>query len=119
MEEVVFGGGEVVHSSLILAIRLSTGGQGGRLIGVAYADPGARVLGVAEFTDNDQLSELQVRLGGVLSLSFRPFLSPLVLFGSAGSPRVLALLLRLPCRGWQSPAHAVSLQCPHHRQEEG
>ena len=80
MEEVVFGGGEMVHSSLILAIRLGTGRQGGRLIGVAYADPSAHTLGVAEFTDNDQLSELQVWLGNELSLflfqTFSPYPSP-------------------------------------------
>ena len=45
---------------MILAVRLTNGVQGERIVGVAYADPGNHVLGVTEFTDNDQLSELQV-----------------------------------------------------------
>ena len=60
LEEVVFGGGAITQSPLILAVKLTSGVQGARLVGVAYADPAAHVLGVTEFTDNDQLSELQV-----------------------------------------------------------
>ena len=58
---MVFGGGAITHTPLTLAVRLASGGaQGGRLVGVAYADTTNHVLGVTEFTDNDQLSELQV-----------------------------------------------------------
>ena len=60
LEDVVFGGGVVTQTSLIVAVRLTTGPQGVRLVGVAYAEPANHVLGVIEFTDNDQLSELQV-----------------------------------------------------------
>ena len=60
LEEVVFGGGPITQTPLVLAVRLTSGVQGGRLVGVAYADPANYVLGVTEFTDNDQLSELQV-----------------------------------------------------------
>ena len=62
LEDVLFGGGAITHTPLTLAVRLGRQGahQGGRLVGVAYADPTNHVLGVAEFTDSDQLSELQV-----------------------------------------------------------
>ena len=60
LEEVVLGGGAMVQSPLVLAIRLATEKQGARLVGVAYADPASHFLGVAQFVDNDLLSELQV-----------------------------------------------------------
>ena len=56
----MFGEGVVTQIPLTLAVRLTNGPQGGRLVGVAYADTANHVLGVTEFTDNDQLSELQV-----------------------------------------------------------
>jgi DNA mismatch repair protein MSH2 len=62
LEEVVFGGSAITHSPMILAVRLTNGVQGERIVGVAYADPANNVLGVTEFTDNDQLSELQACL---------------------------------------------------------
>lgn len=66
LEEVLFGGGAITHTPLTLAVRLaSRGSQGGRLVGVAYADPTNHVLGVSEFTDSDQLSELQVSVGSL------------------------------------------------------
>ena len=61
LEEVLFGGGAITHTAVTLAVRLATQGkQGGRLVGLAYADLNNHVLGVTEFTDGDQLSELQV-----------------------------------------------------------
>ena len=60
LEEVLFGGGAIPHTALTTAVRLGRSGGGGRLVGVAFADTTDNILGVAEFTDNDQLSELQV-----------------------------------------------------------
>jgi DNA mismatch repair protein MSH2 len=63
LEEVLFGGGAITHTAVTLAVRLATQGkQGGRLVGLAYADLNNHVLGVTEFTDSDQLSELQACL---------------------------------------------------------
>jgi DNA mismatch repair protein MSH2 len=63
LEEVLFGSGAITHTALTLAVRLASGGkQGGRLVGLAYADLNDHVLGVTEFTDSDQLSELQACL---------------------------------------------------------
>ena len=60
LEEVVLGVGAMVQSPLVLAVRLAMEKQGARLVGVAYADPASHFLGVAQFVDNDLLSELQV-----------------------------------------------------------
>ena len=57
----MFGGGVITQTPLIVAVRLASGAQGTRLVGVAYADTASRVFGITEFSDNDQLSELQVR----------------------------------------------------------
>lgn len=56
----MFGGAGFNHTTLIVAVRIISGIKGERLVGVAYADTTDHVLGVTEFTDNDQLSELQV-----------------------------------------------------------
>ena len=59
----MFGGGAITHTPLVLAVRLTSGAQGGRVVGVAYTDTANHVMGVTQFSDNDQLSELQVSSG--------------------------------------------------------
>ena len=62
LEDIVFADGAISHTPLSLAVRLghTAGSRGARLVGVACVDTSHHVLKVAEFTDNDQLSELQV-----------------------------------------------------------
>ena len=73
LEEVLFGSGAITHTALTLAVRLASGGkQGGRLVGLAYADLNDHVLGVTEFTDSDQLSELQVSVVTTIGLQSEP-----------------------------------------------
>lgn len=58
LEEVLFRQGEVT-STCVMAVRL--GGEARqRTVGVAYAEPAERRLGVAEFLDNDEFSNLEV-----------------------------------------------------------
>ena len=53
------GGTEGVLSTTIIAIKLVTDGKQ-RILGVAYVDQGMKKLGVCEFIENDQFSNLEV-----------------------------------------------------------
>lgn len=53
-------------STCIIAIRLATEGKE-RVLGVAYVDQGMKRLGMCEFIENDQFSNLEVS-----QWSFRP-----------------------------------------------
>ncbi len=72
LEEVVFGSNEMETSTCVMAVKLtSEGGQ--RSVGVAYTDACVRKLGVSEFVDSDQFSNLEVSDVPVLeSLQRRP-----------------------------------------------
>jgi len=59
LEEVVFRGGEVT-ATCVMAVRVVGGEASQKVVGVAFAEPTERRLGVAEFLDSDQLSNLEV-----------------------------------------------------------
>lgn len=59
-EDLVYGGTEVL-STCIIAIRLATEGKE-RVLGVAYVDQGMKRLGMCEFIENDQFSNLEALL---------------------------------------------------------
>ena len=61
LEDVVFGSGEMATSTSVIAVKL-TNEAGQRMVGVAYADACMQRLGVAEFLDSDQFSNLEVGL---------------------------------------------------------
>ena len=54
----MYGGTEVL-STCIVAIKLATEGTQ-RVLGVAYVDQGMKRLGICEFIENDQFSNLEV-----------------------------------------------------------
>ena len=82
-------------STCVMAVRL--GGEARqRTVGVAYAEPAERRLGVAEFLDNDEFSNLEVMClkdlvlewGGVLKLMsvyIYIYMCGLVCVGNAGA----------------------------------
>jgi DNA mismatch repair protein MSH2 len=59
LEDVVFGRIDMSDSHTIMAVRLFAG-SGQRMLGVAYAQPSSEILGVTEFIENDQFSNLEV-----------------------------------------------------------
>ena len=59
LEDVLFGSLDMSSSSTMLAIKLATENNQ-QILGCAYADPSSEVLGVAEFFENDQFSNLEV-----------------------------------------------------------
>lgn len=59
LEGVLFGRSDAVTSTCVMAIKL-TNENGRRMVGVAYAEPSLHKLGVSEFLENDQFSNVEV-----------------------------------------------------------
>uniref|UniRef100_A0A8D2ZT89 DNA mismatch repair protein n=1 Tax=Scophthalmus maximus TaxID=52904 RepID=A0A8D2ZT89_SCOMX len=66
-EEILFGGGTGAEGSAgVVAVRVATGADGQRVVGVGYVDAAQRTMGVCEFPDNEIFSNLEsllVQLG--------------------------------------------------------
>ncbi|KXJ23745.1 DNA mismatch repair protein Msh2 [Exaiptasia diaphana] len=60
-EELLFGNAEMSTSAVVMAIKLGSD-NGQRIVGAAYADSASRKLGVSQFTDDDQFSNLEALL---------------------------------------------------------
>ncbi|KAK3741792.1 hypothetical protein QZH41_001548 [Actinostola sp. cb2023] len=60
-DEMLFGNAEMSTSAVVIAIKLGTN-NGQRIVGAAYADSAARKLGVSQFADDDQFSNLEALL---------------------------------------------------------
>ncbi|CAB1441500.1 unnamed protein product [Pleuronectes platessa] len=62
-EEILFGGGTgAVGSAGVVAVRIATGADGQRAVGVGYVDAAQRTMGVCEFADNEIFSNLESML---------------------------------------------------------
>lgn len=59
LEDVLFGSLDMASSLTIMAVKLTTE-NGQRVLGIAYAELSSERLGVAEFIENDQFSNLEV-----------------------------------------------------------
>ena len=55
----MYGDAEGVLSTCIISIKLVTE-EKQRMLGVAYVDQGVKKLGICEFIENDQFSNLEV-----------------------------------------------------------
>lgn len=58
LEDVLFGSLDMASSLTIMAVKLTTE-NGQRVLGIAYAELSSERLGVAEFIENDQFSNLE------------------------------------------------------------
>ena len=73
LEGVLFSQSDAVTSTCVMAIKL-TNENGRRMVGVAYAEPSLHKLGVSEFIENDQFSNVEVSglLAPQVAWSWRP-----------------------------------------------
>ncbi|CAJ1080210.1 DNA mismatch repair protein Msh2 [Xyrichtys novacula] len=59
-EEILFGSGAGAEGCAgVVAVRLATGSDGQRVVGVGYVDAAQRTMGVCEFPDNEIFSNLE------------------------------------------------------------
>lgn len=58
-EDLLFTGNDVSMATGVIAVKL-TNENGQRMVGVAYVDAMLRKLGVCQFRDNEQLSNIEV-----------------------------------------------------------
>ncbi|QRV82157.1 DNA mismatch repair protein MutS [Ceratobasidium sp. AG-Ba] len=61
VEDLLFSNTDLESAPIVMAVRL-TKREGGRTVGVAFADASAREIGVSEFPDNDLLSNFEALL---------------------------------------------------------
>lgn len=60
LEEILFGGESGSEGCAgVVAVRLATGADGQRVVGVGYVDAAQRTMGVCEFPDNEIFSNLE------------------------------------------------------------
>lgn len=62
----MFGSTDALSSTCVMAVKL-TNENGQRMVGVAYAEPAMHKLGVSEFLENDQFSNIEV--GGITHIT--------------------------------------------------
>jgi DNA mismatch repair protein MSH2 len=75
VEDLLFGAGsDLLAPPVVMAIKLvSSAAAKTKTLGVAFADPSVRELGVADFVDNDLFSNMEVRVD--LSFPVVPYLT--------------------------------------------
>ncbi|KAG8784475.1 MutS-like protein, partial [Ceratobasidium sp. 428] len=61
VEDLLFSNTDLESAPIVMAVRLGKR-EGGKTVGVAYADASAREIGVSEFPDNDLLSNFEALL---------------------------------------------------------